>query len=199
MSGKELAGKQRIKAALMRHRERMRQGRHDREFLTVYSGNLCPICRHRHMVGAVCRKWRGPVCEKHCKECEHYQPMFQHCLFKESEPIDMRKWRGVCTHTDKDALAVFLHENLLYGQLLREAGKAAMQDSAGEIFGRMRDAVAARETPKYAIADKPDEYGNYPITDTDTGEITRFMAVYFEEYRNWTVVEYLPPDKGKTE
>lgn len=193
MSRGELTEKERIKTALMRHRERMRKDRYNREFVTIYSDNLCPVCHHRHVVGAVCRKWRGSVCEKHCMECEHYQPTFQHCLFRESEPIDMRKWRGVCTNTDKKELAIFLHENLLYGKLLREAKEGASGEDVGEILGRMEEIVAARTSPKYAIADSPDEYGNYSIADTDTGEILPLFAVYFEEFKNWTVVEYLPP------
>lgn len=193
MSRKELTEKQRIRAALMRHRERMREDRHHREFLAIYSDNLCPVCRHRHMTGAVCRKHKGSVCEKHCMECQHHEPRFGNCLYKETEPIDMRKWRGVCTHTDKNALAVFLHENLLYGELLREAKETASGEDIGEIFGRMKELVAARTSPKYAIAGSPDEYGNYSITDTDTGAILSLFAVYFEEFKNWTVVEYLPP------
>ena len=194
MSKYEPIEKERIKAALMRHRERMRRDRYNREFLTVYNDNLCPVCHHRHMVGVVCRKWRGSVCEKHCMECEHYQPMFQHCLFRESEPIDMRKWRGVCTHTDKGALAVFLHENLLYCQLLREKNNIT-QEEKSEAFSKMKEIVAARTSPKYAIADEPDESGNYSIADTDTGELLPLFAVYFEEYNTWTLVEYLPADQ----
>ena len=193
MKRSEMTERERIKAALMRHRERMRKDRHWQEFQTIYDGNLCPVCHHRHMVGMVCRKHRGSVCERHCQECEHHEPRFGHCLFTESEPIDMRKWKGICTHKDKDALAVFLHENLLYGELLREVKANAAGEEAGEVFGRMKKIVAARTSPKYAIAASPDEYGNYRISDTDTGEIQPMFAVYFEEFGTWTAVEYLPP------
>ena len=182
-----------IRAALMRHRMKMRRKRRGYEFSTVYEGNLCPVCHHRNMAGVVCRKYRGAVCMKHCTGCKYHQPMFHQCLFRESEPIDMRKWRGVCTHAEKDKLVVFLHENLLYGQLLREAKETASEENGNQIYARMKEIVAARAMPKYAIADTPDKYGNYSIADTDTGELLPMFAVYFEEYRNWTVVEYLPP------
>ena len=65
-----------VKAALIQHREKMRQKRYRIEFDTIYNDNLCPICHFRHMVGVVCRKHRGPVCEKHCAECEHFEPNF---------------------------------------------------------------------------------------------------------------------------
>ena len=180
-----------VKAALIQHREKMRQKRYRIEFDTIYNDNLCPICHFRHMVGVVCRKHRGSVCEKHCAECEHFEPNFWHCLYRESEPIDMRKWKPYCTHHDKQELLIFLHENLLYGQLMREAGNAS-QDNAGKYLTKAKETVAARKSPKFVMADAPDKYGNYSIIDTDTGEVTPLFAVYFEEYKNWTVVEYLP-------
>ena len=195
MSRRELSGKELIRSALMRHRERMREARYSRELATIYEGNKCAVCGRAFMTGTLCRKHRGNVCQKHCAGCQHYQPMFHHCTFSETEPIDMRKWRGICTHTDKAALAVFLHEHLLYGKLLREARESEVQEDTGEILGRMRELVAARASPKYAIAARPDEYGNYSIADTDTGEILSLFAVYFKEYGTWTVVEYLPPDQ----
>lgn len=128
---------------------------------------------------------------KHCLECEHHEPHFWHCMFKESEPIDMRKWKPYCTHHNKKELTIFLHENLLYGHFLREAGETT-QEEAGKLLTKAKDIVAARETPKFVIADKPDEYGNHPIIDTDTGEVTQMFAVYFEEHKIWTVAEYQP-------
>ena len=193
MSRGELTERERIKSALMRHRERMRQDRYNREFVTIYNDNLCPVCHHRHMVGAVCRKWRGSVCEKHCMECEHHEPRFGHCLFKETEQVDMRKWRAIYTNSDKNRMEISIHEVLLYRKLLREARENSIQGNTKLMFDNVKNAVAARKTPKYVVADKPDEYGNYAIADTDTGEILPLFAVYFEEYKAWTVVEYLPP------
>jgi len=103
----------------------------------------------------------------------------------------MRKWKGICVHRDKKELAAILHEHLLYGELMLEAENVSQED-ADKFLTQAKENVAARKSPKFVIADKPDEYGNFSIIDTDTGEVTPLFAVYFEEYKNWTVVEYLP-------
>ena len=110
----------------------------------------------------------------------------------------MRKWKPYCTHHDKQELLIFLHENMLYGQLMREAGNAS-QDNAGKYLTKAKETVAARKSPKFVMADAPDKYGNYSIIDTDTGDVLvcdcdniALFAVYFEEHKNWIVVEYLP-------
>lgn len=191
MSKAKTTDKFQVKAALMRHREKMRQKRYRIEIDTVYNDNLCPICHKRHTAGIVCRKHHGTVCEEHCADCKHFEPHFWHCTFKESEPIDMRKWKPYCTHYDKKKLPIFLHENLICRQLLRETENASQED-AEKYLAKAKETVAARKSPKFVIADKPDEYGNYPIIDSDTGEVTPLFAVYFEEHKIWTVAEYLP-------
>jgi len=191
MSKPKTTDKFQVKAALIQHREQMRQKRYNIEFDTIYKDNLCPICHFRHMVGVVCRKHRGTVGEKHCIECEHFEPGFWHCIYREIEPIDMRKWKGICTHRDKNELAVLLHEHLLYGELMHEAENVTQED-VEKFLTRAKETVAAQKSPKYIIADTPDEYGNYSIVDADTGEVLPLFAVYFEEYKNWTVAKYLP-------
>lgn len=170
MKPEEMSERDRIKSALMRQRGEMQKKRHAEEFKTIYDGNLCPICHHRHMVGVVCRKWRGTVCEKHCEECEHHELRFWHCLFRETEPIDTRKWKLVYRCAEK--------ENLWRGILRREAGGAD----------------EARTAPEYIITDTSDANGDYGVVNADTGEIhPSFVAKFLEDIPVWVCVEYLPP------
>jgi len=93
-----------VKAALLRERDQMRKRRYMEEFRTIYADNLCPVCQHRHMTGVVCRLYRGSVCERHCLECEYHQSVFWRCSYKETEQIDMKQWRLIYSHGDKEKL-----------------------------------------------------------------------------------------------
>lgn len=58
------------------------QRRHEQEVATIYDGNRCVICGRLFMTGFLCRKHRGNICEKHCKSCRHFEPIFYHCVYK---------------------------------------------------------------------------------------------------------------------
>ena len=184
--------KERIKAALLRNRDAMRRKRHEKEMDILYEGNLCVICHHRHMTGVICRKHKGPICERHCRDCEHFQPMFFHCMYRETEPIDMRKWRMVYGCRDKGELWRGLYfRELVLGD---GRGRAALSEEESEaVSGRAMDIIAARPSPKYIVRDEPDENGDHAIVDADTGEIHPFVAKFLEEIPAWVCVEYLPP------
>lgn len=194
MSRKELTLRERIKGALMRQREEMRRRRYDREFRTIYDSNLCPICHHRHMIGVVCRRHKGSVCEKHCAECRHHEPHFGHCIYKEKEPIDMRKWRLIYGCTEKDHLWQGVWQRVLTesNPILRDKSHP-LDEEYGAAHKEMMDALTGRTSPKYTIEETPDENGDYAIVDTDTGEIQGFVAKFLKSCGVWACVEYLPP------
>ena len=73
------------RAAAKRKAENETRARFDKEMATTFSNKPCPICGHRFMAGVVCRKHGGSVCMSHCRECEHFNPTFWHCLFREEE------------------------------------------------------------------------------------------------------------------
>lgn len=184
-----------IRRELMHQREQMQKERYNREFESIYSGNLCPICHRRHMTGILCRMHRGNVCGNHCLACEYFEPRFHHCMFKETEPIDMRKWKLIYGCNKKEDLwrGIYSREMLLQdpetshlpSPLPDKEGKAALE--------RANAAVAARSSPKYIIEEKPRENGDFNIIDADTGEIQPFIAKHLENIRIWAAVEYLPP------
>lgn len=193
MTARELTLRERIKGALMRQREEMRQRRYDREFRTIYDSNLCPICHHRHMVGVVCRWHRGSVCEKHCAECQYHEPRFYHCLYRETEPIDMRKWRLIYGCMEKANLSQGIHQRVLLERNPILQDKSHPPDKEWDAAYRaMMDALTGRTSPKYAIGETPDENGDYAIVDTDTGEIQGFVAKFLQSCGVWACVEYLP-------
>lgn len=152
MSNSEPNLRESIIGELRRTRERMREMRYIREHSSIYESNLCAICGRRFMTGTLCRKHHGNVCEKHCRGCEHFEQEFYHCLYRETEPVDTRKWKLVCICQQKEELL-----------------------------------------PKYAIADTPDENGDYTVIDMETGEIQSFIAKYFPDLGAWACVEYMPP------
>lgn len=191
----ELTEKERIKAALLRQRVHMRQERYAREFSTIYNDNLCPICHHRHMAGVICRKHRGSVCMRHCMECEHHEQHFGKCMYREKEPIDMRKWKLIYGCANKEDLwwGIYRKELLKEYPVLLDASKAR-DKTWGEAYREMEETFSGRTSPKYAIKSTPDENGDYAITDTDTGEIQRFVAKFLGSCGVWACVEYLPAE-----
>ena len=193
MTARELTLRERIKGALMRQREEIRRRRYDREFRTIYDSNLCPICHHRHMVGVVCRWHRGSVCAKHCAECQYHEPRFYHCLYRETEPIDMRKWRLIYGCMEKANLSQGIHQRVLLERNPILQDKSHPPDEEwGAAYRAMMDALTGRTSPKYAIGETPDENGDYAIVDTDTGEIQGFVAKFLQSCGVWACVEYLP-------
>ena len=193
MTARELTLRERIKGALMRQREEIRRRRYDREFRTIYDSNLCPICHHRHMVGVVCRWHRGSVCAKHCAECQYHEPRFYHCLYRETEPIDMRRWRLIYGCTEKDHLWQGVWQRVLTesNPILRDKSHPP-DEEWGAAYKAMMDALTGRTSPKYDIKDTPDENGDYAMVDTDTGEIQGFVAKFLKSCGVWACVEYLP-------
>ena len=187
--------KDRIKVELMHQRERMRQARYAREFVTIYEGNKCAVCGHGFMTGVLCRKHRGNVCEKHCPTCEHYEVRFDHCLYGETEPADMRKWKLIYGCTNKDDLwsGIYSRELIMHDPETAHLPSPLGNEDGEAVSARARAAVAARTSPKYIVGDEPDENGDYAIVDADTGEISPFVAKYLENIPIWAAVEYLPP------
>ena len=163
----EPAQAEKIRAALLANRDKMRGARYKREFATVYNGGRCPVCGYLPWGGAVCRKHRGVVCEKHCLMCDYFERRFWQCMYKETEPLDMRKIRPVygCSHKD----------GLWRG-----------------IYRREKQADPPDNEPKYFVADKPDENGDYAIMD-ERGELTVYVAKYLASVPIWEVIMYLPP------
>lgn len=168
--------KDRIRSILKRQREQMRQARMDRESETVYKDNVCPVCRHRHMTGVICRKWRGNICMKHCFDCEHYEQIFGHCLYHETEPLDARLWK-----------LVFIYPAMLF--MLLEDGD---ERSAVAVLNSI---VKTRLSKSYIVHDHRDEVGDYKIMDPKTGEITPYVLKFLADADAWVCVEYLPPGK----
>lgn len=85
-----------VKAALLREREQMRKRRYMEEFRTIYNDN-----------------------------CEYHQPVFWRCSYKETEQIDMKQWRLIYSHGDK--------ENLWRGIYRRELIRHDETISAGDL------------------------------------------------------------------
>lgn len=185
--------KERIKVELMRQRVEMREARHDREMRTVFNSHVCPICGHGHMVDIICRKYRGSVCEKHCHTCEHHEPQFCHCLYQETEPIDARKWRLVYGCTEKAELwrGIYRRE-LIAGDPILSDRSHPKDGNWHEAREKLEAALAGCITPKYEIQDAPDENGDYPLIDADTGEIHPCVVKHLARIPIWACVEYLP-------
>lgn len=165
-----------IKSILKHQREQIRQARMDKESGTVYKDNVCPICRHRHMTGVVCRRWRGNVCMKHCFECEHYEKIFGHCLYHETELLDARLWKLVFTYP---------------AELLPPPGGGDKQTP----IGALDIIVKNRLSKAYVINEQADDIGDYKIIDSGTGEVTPYVLKFLKDADAWVCVEYLPPGK----
>ena len=196
MAKKEQTLKERIKSELMRQREEMRKRRYDREFATIYSGNRCSICGRLFMTGALCRKHKGNVCARHCRKCEHFEPRFYHCLFRETEAVDVRKWRLIYGCVQKENLWQGIWQRVLLASYPILQDKNRQPDAEwNAAYEEMLDTLAERRSPKYAIMDTPDENGDYAIVDADTGEIQDFVAKYLKSCGVWACIEYLPPDE----
>ena len=177
-----------IKAALLQEREQMRKRRHHREFMTIYSDNTCPICKKRHMIGKICRRHRGSICEKHCRTCEYYEATFSHCTYRETEPPDMRKWLLLCSHRDKEELWRGIYTRELIRRVNARAPVAVLSEMAN-----LHETVAKRSAPKYIILDVHDENGDHTVVDADTGEVQPFIVKHLKNIPIWAAVEYLPP------
>jgi len=161
---------EKIKAALLADRDKMRQARYKREFATVYNGGICPVCKDLAWDGAVCRKHRGVVCSKHCLTCDFFERHFWHCMYRETEPLDMRKIMPIHGSTDKESLwrGIYMWEHGISSPLPEDL------------------------EPTYFVADKPDENGDYAIIN-ERGEVTRYVAKYLASVPIWEVIMYLPP------
>lgn len=164
-----------ICAILKRRREQMRRARLDQEMQTIYKDNVCPICRRRHMVGVICRKRRGNVCMEHCLECEHHERNFWNCLYRETEPVDMRKWRVIFVRP-ADWLPP-VDKNL---RTVLTALEAVVRDSISK---------------SCVICDQPAENGDYRIVNRYSGEVMPYVLNFLEELDAWACVEYLPAEK----
>ena len=71
---------------------------------------------------------------KHCADCEHHEPMFHHCRFRETEPLDMRRWRIVCSAADEAGLRARLHPQYVMAERADEDGDRAVVDvTTGEV------------------------------------------------------------------
>lgn len=182
-----------VKAALLREREQMRKRRHMEEFRTIYDDNICPVCHHRHMAGVVCRRHRGSVCEKHCLECEYHQPVFGQCSYKETEQIDMKQWRLIYSHSDKDALwrGIYRRELIRHDETISARGLKSDDPAWVEAVTRATETVMRRTAQKYIIADTQNENGDYALIDADTGEIMPFVVKHLAGADAWACVQYV--------
>lgn len=196
MKSNEATWKERVRAALLRDRERMREERLTKEFSSIYSNQTCPICKGRNMSGVVCRKYRGTVCMKHCRDCEHFEPMFWHCVYKETEPMDMRKWLLIYSCERRDELWKGIYQRELLQMALLSVSKPASMEDKGKAAAWANDMIEKREIPKYIISNIPDENGDYKVKDADTGEVMPFVAklltdIYKMEVNIWACVQYM--------
>ena len=192
-SGITLAMQITVKAALLREREQMRKRRYMEEFRTIYSDNLCPVCNRRHMTGVVCRRHRGSVCEKHCLTCKYHVPIYWKCTYRETEPIDMREWQLIFSHSNKELLWRGIYRRILIRSDKTVPAVALKKDDPVWVAAvrRAEDAVARRTVPKYAIGDTQDENGDYAVIDTDTGEIMPFVVKFLVHTNVWACVRYM--------
>lgn len=182
-----------VKAALLREREQMRKRRYMEEFRTIYNDNLCPVCHHRHMTGFACRLHRGSVCEKHCLTCEYHVPIYWKCTYRETKPIDMKQWRLIYSHNDKETLwrGIYRRELIRHDETIR-AGSLKSDDPAWvEAVTRATDTALQRDAPKYIIGDTQNENGDYALIDTDTGEVMPFVVKYLAVVDAWACIQYV--------
>ena len=198
MKRHEPTWEERVRAALLRNREQMRKARHTREFSSIYKEETCPICGRRNMSGVICRMKRGTVCMKHCKECEHFAPMLWQCTYRETEPEDMRKWLLIYGCERRDELWKGIYQRELLQRALLSVPKPASLEDKCKAAAWAADMLDRRETPKYDIANIPDENGDYDVIDTDTGEVMPFVAkfladLYTRDVHIWACVQYLEP------
>ena len=182
-----------VKAALLREREQMRKRRYMEEFRTIYNDNLCPVCHHRHMTGVVCHRYRGSVCEKHCLTCEYHVPIYWKCTYRETEPIDMRGWRLIYSHSDRENLwrGIYRRELIRHDPAISVPGIKSDDPAWAEAVTCATETVMQRTEPKYIIMDTSDENGDYAVIDADTGEITPFVVKRLENVDAWACVQYV--------
>lgn len=182
-----------VKAALLREREQMRKRRYMEEFRTIYADNLCPVCHHRHVTGFACRRYRGIVCEKHCLTCEYHVPLYWKCTYRETEPIDMREWQLIYSHSDKDNLwrGIYRHELIQHDETISARGLKSDDPAWVEAVTRATETVLQRAEPKYIIGDTQNENGDYALIDADTGEVMPFVVKFLVHVNVWACVRYM--------
>nr|DAS62079.1 MAG TPA: putative metal-binding protein [Caudoviricetes sp.] len=182
-----------VKAALLRERQQMRKRRFLHEMETIYADNICPVCHCRHMTGIVCRRHRGSVCERHCLECEYHVPIYWRCSYKETEQIDMKQWRLIYSHSDKDNLwrGIYRRELIRHDEAISVTGIKSDDPAWVEAVTRATETVMQRAEPKYIIGDMQDENGDYTLIDADTGEIMPFSVKHLENADAWACIQYV--------
>lgn len=182
-----------VKAALLREREQMRKRRYMEEFRTIYADNLCPVCHHRHMTGVVCRRHRGSICEKHCIECEYHKSDFWRCTYRETEQIDMKQWRLIYSHNDKENLwrGIYRRELIRHDETISAGGLKSDDPAWVEAVTRATETVMECDAPRYIIADTQDENGDYALLDADTGEVMPFVVKHLAGADAWACVQYV--------
>lgn len=80
----EPTSEQAAQAEALKQADDEAKARFQEEMKTTFNNTRCPICGHRFMSGAVCRKAGGSVCMSHCKSCPYLNTTFWHCLYKNS-------------------------------------------------------------------------------------------------------------------
>lgn len=173
----------------MREREIMRKKRYEHEMRTIYKGNKCTVCGYGFMTGVICRKHRGNICERHCNGCEHNNAMFCRCQYTEIEPIDMRKWLVIHSHSNKD----LLWQGIYKRELIRSDPEYVTSGRSSEVLIRAEDMVSKCLEPKYIISEHRDDNGDYALIDTDTGEIKPYAVKYLDLVDSWVCVQYVDP------
>ena len=113
----------------------------------------------------------------------------------------MRQWKAICTHAEKDKLGQFLHELLLFGEILRRK-KNHTEESTAAAFRQSKE-MTNRETPMLIVTDIKDDEGNFLIVNAETGEIMPYVAIAhtIKGVTNWTAAYYLAeePKENKKE
>lgn len=111
----------------------------EQRLTTDYDNWRCKICNHHAMTQVVCRKARGSICMSHCKTCEHFSPIFWHCLYREPE----KPWHSwASAETQKDILYILNQKtkrNCVLGSLDDDCAYLVIDEATGEIGqGRIR-------------------------------------------------------------
>lgn len=58
--------------------------------IEIYDNRTCRICGIPMKHEICCRRVKGNICYKHCKDCEHFIAIYQHCLYREI-PEEIKK------------------------------------------------------------------------------------------------------------
>ena len=57
----------------------------------LYDNERCAICGKRMMTTVNCRLHQGDIHMVHCANCEYFQRMFWHCIFRTPEEIQAQQ------------------------------------------------------------------------------------------------------------